>query len=89
MRDNESDPATVTPVEGVRILGAKETPVVRRDDELFDLPAIAPEEPEPPSSFTHRAAVPIVATNQPGDDDDEERPAPPDPAGGEVPPLPH
>jgi phosphatidate cytidylyltransferase len=90
VRDNESDPATVTPVEGVRILGAKETPVVRRDDELFDLPAIAPEEPEPPSSFTHRAAVPIVATDHPGDDDeDEERLPPPEPAGGEVPPLPH
>jgi phosphatidate cytidylyltransferase len=29
---NESDRATVTPVEGVRILGAKETPTVRPDD---------------------------------------------------------
>jgi phosphatidate cytidylyltransferase len=85
VRDNESDPSTVTPVEGVRILGAKETPAVRRDDELFDLTAIAPEEPEPPSSFTHRATVPIVATSS---DDDEELP-PPDPASGGVPPLPH
>ncbi len=40
MRDrNESDRAAVTPVEGVRILGAKETPVLRGDD--HDEPADA------------------------------------------------
>jgi phosphatidate cytidylyltransferase len=79
VRDNESDPATATPIEGVRILGAKETPVVRPDDrddhddrddrDAFDLPAVAPEEPETPASFAHRAAVPVVAS---ADDDDAE-----------------
>jgi len=72
---DESDRATATPVEGVRILGAKETPHVRdegrpdgrdedrdevRDDELeLDLDVIA-REPEPRPSFTQRAPVPIV-----------------------------
>ncbi|HEY5076155.1 MAG TPA: hypothetical protein VIJ48_01505, partial [Acidimicrobiia bacterium] len=36
MRDNESDRATATPVEGVRILGAKETPAARDDDRGVD-----------------------------------------------------
>ncbi|MDP9336634.1 MAG: hypothetical protein M3Q30_25420, partial [Actinomycetota bacterium] len=103
MRDNESDPATATPVEGVRILGAKETPVVRDDDrddrndrDAFDLPAISPEEPQTPetpqtpASFTHRAAVPIVASAEDDNaEQQEEQPPPPDPASGEMPPLPH
>ena len=103
MRDNESDPATATPIEGVRILGAKETPVVRDDDrddrgdrDAFDLPAVAPEEPDTPASFAHRAAVPVVPSVE--DDDAEPQEPPPlrDPAMDqpidqplEVPPLPH
>jgi len=91
---NESDRATVTPVEGVRILGAKETPSVRSEerDEL-DLSAIAREEaPAARPSFTHRSAVPIVAS---GEDDAGERTDDPegaqttDPPSGELPPLPH
>jgi len=73
---NESDRATVTPVEGVRIIGAKETPSVRsdgresgRDDLDLDLDAIELEEAEPRPSFTHRAPVPIVASI----DDDADR----------------
>jgi hypothetical protein len=38
---NESDRATATPVEGGRILGAKETPAARDDDRVpLDLSAI-------------------------------------------------
>ncbi len=135
MRDrNESDRATVTPVEGVRILGAKETPTVRagdaerdpaprddvraaaagRDDDAqpdeLDLSALARDEGfESRPSFTHRAPVPVVASS----DDDREHdadygggrdygrdldddlqissgaPGSSEPAGGEVPPLPH
>ena len=74
MRDrNESDRSTVTPVEGVRILGAKETPTVRRDEafdpDALDLAAMAHDEPEHRPSFTHRAPVPIVASAE-GDSDD-------------------
>jgi phosphatidate cytidylyltransferase len=82
--NNESDRATSTPVEGVRILGAKETPAVRdgerdrdrgddpRDDERdsIDLSLIAQEEMRNRSSFTHRVPVPIVASAA---DDDNER----------------
>jgi phosphatidate cytidylyltransferase len=105
VRDNESDPATATPIEGVRILGAKETPVVRDDDrddrdrddrDAFDLPAVAPEEPETPASFAHRAAVPVVASAEDDDAELQEQPPPRDPAIDqpidqpiEVPPLPH
>ena len=74
MRDrNKSDRATVTPVEGVRILGAKETPVIRDEDrDAFDLPVFAPDELEPRPSFTNRAAVPIVtaAADDESDHDD-------------------
>ncbi|HEV7526230.1 MAG TPA: phosphatidate cytidylyltransferase [Acidimicrobiia bacterium] len=62
----------MTPVEGVRILGAKETPVVRRDrdderapgsdPEALDLAAIAREEQEALRAFAHRTPVPIVAS---------------------------
>jgi phosphatidate cytidylyltransferase len=69
---NESDRATVTPVEGVRILGAKETPVIRDEDrDAFDVPVFAPDELEPRQSFTHRAAVPIVTTAEDESDHDE------------------
>jgi phosphatidate cytidylyltransferase len=67
------------PVEGVRILGAKETPVIRDEDrDAFDPPVIPPDEPEPRQSFTHRATVPIVtgAPDEPAsaeaDDDNEQ-----------------
>ncbi len=101
MRDrNESDRATVTPVEGVRILGAKETPArddSARDDSrdedtgALDLAAIA-EEPETRSSFTQRAAVPIVTgADEPGSEREPEpnRPVATETSVGEVPPLPH
>ena len=104
MRDrNESDRATAMPVEGVRILGAKETPAIRVDDrDAFDLPVIAPDELEPRQSFTHRAAVPIVAdvedesARDEADDDEEHEedvsddvPPASEPPSGEMPPLPH
>lgn len=101
MRDrNESDRASVTPVEGVRILGAQETPVVRddtraeprpddRDEDTgaLDLSAIA-EEPESRPSFTQRAPVPIVASDE-EPEPDVIRPQVADAPVGEVPPLPH
>ncbi|MDQ1383163.1 MAG: phosphatidate cytidylyltransferase [Actinomycetota bacterium] len=74
---NESDRATATPVEGVRILGAKETPAVRDDErESVDLDANLDadldvsslgEPPDERAAFKHRAPVPIV-----GDEDDED-----------------
>jgi len=92
---NESDRATATPVEGVRILGAKETPPARDDDRghdrdddrgAIDLSAIDSEEPVPPS-FTHRAPVPVVASAEDADAPGE--PPSADPPSGEMPPLPH
>jgi phosphatidate cytidylyltransferase len=92
---DESDRATATPVEGVRILGAKETPNVRddvrhdardesrddvREDEL-DLDAIA-REPEPRPSFTQRAPVPIVGGHDAPATGDSGSPADDDPAEG-------
>jgi phosphatidate cytidylyltransferase len=86
----------VTPVEGVRILGAKETPSLRSENqEALDLSAIAREElDEGRPSFTHRAEVPVVRAS--ADDDDPESGAedvvvegPVEPPSGEVPPLPH
>jgi phosphatidate cytidylyltransferase len=93
---DESDRAIVTPVEGVRILGAKETPIVRDDADRDDG---APEVPERAgadarASFTNRTSVPIVASSDDDDADqgsDVTRPgengadAPP----GELPQLPH
>jgi phosphatidate cytidylyltransferase len=88
----------VTPVEGVRILGAKETPSVRSEDEdALDLAAIAREERgESRPSFTHRTTVPVVRDeDDAGDVDDRDRDdepvvgAPPEQPSGEVPPLPH
>ncbi|MDQ1475865.1 MAG: phosphatidate cytidylyltransferase [Actinomycetota bacterium] len=78
---DESDRATATPVEGVRILGAKETPAVRDDDrESVDLDAPldapldahldAPSREEPSDErapFKHRAPVPIVSADDPDD----------------------
>jgi phosphatidate cytidylyltransferase len=104
VRDNESDRATATPVEGVRILGAKETPSARGDDRddnrdvdrsvdrdvdsaAIDLSRIDSDEPEPQSSFTHRAPVPIVASTD--DADEHEEPPASEPPSGEMPPLPH
>jgi phosphatidate cytidylyltransferase len=88
-----------TPVEGVRILGAKETPSVRpEDDDSLDLTALGREEAgESRGSFTHRTTVPVV----PGEGDPRERRAraardqgvvagaPSEPPTGELPPLPH
>jgi phosphatidate cytidylyltransferase len=88
---DESDRATATPVEGVRILGAKETPHVRddardeprdevRDDELeLDLDVIA-REPESRPSFTQRAPVPIVGGHDAPATDDSASPPHDDPA---------
>jgi len=92
---DDSDRATATPVEGVRILGAKETPSVRSDvGEPVDLDAIAREELPERSAFTHRAPVPIVASDD--EDDDLRLGSEPDGNGviepepqGEVPALPH
>lgn len=95
MRDqDESDRAIVTPVEGVRILGAKETPSVRSDDqESLDLAAIAREElGESRPSFTHRSEVPVVRNADEGDQangDDLVVDGGAETSGGEVPPLPH
>jgi phosphatidate cytidylyltransferase len=93
---DESDRAIVTPAEGVRILGAKETPSVRSDDqEALDLAAIAREEHgENRPSFTHRTEVPVVRNaddpeDPGGRDDDIVVGTPIEPATGEVPPLPH
>jgi len=91
---NESDRATVTPVEGVRILGAKETPT-NRDTDLtaeagtLDLEQVAREEREPQENLTRRAEVPIVGSadersREPGDVEPSV-----EPPGGEHPPLPH
>jgi phosphatidate cytidylyltransferase len=117
----------VTPAEGVRILGAKETPSGRGDDrsleagvdrdpgraadrgsrpEALDLDALElddAEAQESRSAFTHRAAVPIVAsTDEPADPQvaqpsfdrpqfDQPQFDQPDfeQPGAEVPPLPH
>jgi phosphatidate cytidylyltransferase len=93
---DESDRAIVTPVEGVRILGAKETPSVRSEEqEALDLAAIAREElGEPRPSFTHRTQVPVVRdadeTDDPsGRDDDVVVESAAEMPSGEVPPLPH
>jgi phosphatidate cytidylyltransferase len=101
---NESDRATATPVEGVRILGAKETPVVRDDERTsVDLDAIAREDlPEPRPAFKHREPVPIVDDDEPDDSPGDSFDAEPfpmevsdapaadeEPSAGEVPPLPH
>jgi len=82
----------VTPVEGVRILGAKETPSVRSEDEdALDLAAIAREERgESRPSFTHRTTVPVVRdADDRGDRDEESDLDAPEHPSGEVPPLPH
>jgi phosphatidate cytidylyltransferase len=86
----------VTPVEGVRILGAKETPSVRSEEqEALDLAAIAREElGETRPSFTHRTQVPVVRNaDEPDDpsgrDEDVVVGTPDEPPSGEVPPLPH
>ncbi|MCU1465705.1 MAG: Phosphatidate cytidylyltransferase, partial [Actinomycetia bacterium] len=101
---DESDRATATPVEGVRILGAKETPAVRDDDrESVDLDVTSRDEtPDTRSPFKHRAPVPIVGDDDPDDSAPEARgdePFPSEssdedggdaaPPPGEVPPLPH
>jgi len=100
---NESDRATVTPVEGVRILGAKETPAARDNERAaLDLSAIDSEEPEAQSSFTHRAPVPIVASTDDANSDDpgahdaraddargDDAGESAEPPSGEMPPLPH
>jgi len=92
---DESDRAIVTPVEGVRILGAKETPSVRSDDsDALDLSAIAREEMgELRPSFTHRSEVPVVRNADVPDEtdagDDVVVGGPSEPPSGEVPPLPH
>jgi phosphatidate cytidylyltransferase len=74
---DESDRAAATPIEGVRILGAKETPVVRSDepDEL-DFSGLEQDEPEPPPIFSHRAPVPIVPSAMYEPDASEEPEAP-------------
>ena len=62
---DDSDRATATPVEGVRIIGAKETPAARDDDRpQLDLSAVADDDDvhEARPSFTHRSQVPVVGT---------------------------
>ena len=74
---DESDRAAATPIEGVRILGAKETPAARPvdrpvDRDELDFSGGADDETEPPPIFSHRAPVPIVpaeaiVTDEPDD----------------------
>ena len=73
MRDNESDRATATPAEGVRILGATEMPAVRREDRGPDEDSISivRDDSPPRSTFTHRAPVPIVPRAQADDQPSE------------------
>jgi phosphatidate cytidylyltransferase len=91
--DRDDDRATVTPVEGVRILGAKETPVARRDDnddgDELDFSASAADEPERPPIFSHRATVPIVSMDEPAEAPESMGESPTDSPSGEMPPLPH